>query len=150
MESDPPTPNDDPPTPDEEPIAQESDFSLEEYDKRRRRIRNTLFVISGMTLFALAEVIIRRGRSPGIFWIVVLTLLSVAYAGLGLWSMKKPFDALIAAICVYCGFILLNEVVVPGSISHGIIYRIAIMLVLVGQLNIARDCQRMLDAARNL
>ena len=136
-------------TPDEEPIARESDFNLEEYDKHRRRIRTTLFILSGLALLELIEVT-TRGISPRIFLMACLLGMSVVYAGLGFWSMKKPFDALIAAICLFCCFVFINETVVPGSISHGIIIRIAVIVVLASQLNVARDCQRMTDASRNL
>jgi hypothetical protein len=157
MEPDPQKPDEEPstpdeaaaPTPDEEPIAHESDFNLKEYDKHRRRIRNTLFIISGLALFELMEVAASR-KFPGTFGIACLLGISAVYAGLGFWSMKKPFDALIVAICFFCCFIFINETVIPGSISHGIILRIAVIIVLASQLSIARDCQRMIDASRNL
>jgi hypothetical protein len=127
-----------------------SDFSPKELEKHVRRTRNTLFVVGSLLLLAIIQVLKMQGNSFKIELVTFFILMSAFYIGLGFWAKKRPYSALIAAICVYIGAILLNVMVVPDSISKGIIIRIAVLLVLVSGLSNARNCQRMIEASENL
>jgi hypothetical protein len=80
----------------------------------------------------------------------ITVLMAGIYVALGFWTRKKPYTALIVALCVFCGTILLNGIIQPVTIFYGIIIKIAIILALVLGLSNARDCQRMMTAAKQV
>jgi hypothetical membrane protein len=125
-------------------------LSTEEFEKHVRRTRNTLFVVAGLLLLAIIQVLKAQDNSFKIGLVTFFILMSAIYIGLGFWARKRPYSALIAAICVYIGSILLYEMIAPGSLSRNIIIRIAVILVLVSGLSNARKCQRMIEASENL
>jgi hypothetical protein len=137
-------------TPDEQPIFQESDFSMEGYDKPVRRARITLFVIAGLILITLYQVLPFNDDPARMITAGLIVLLAAIYVTLGFWTRKKPYTALIVALCIFGGSILLDAIFEPVSILNGIIIKIAIVLVLISGLSNARDCQRMMAAAKQL
>jgi hypothetical protein len=138
------------PTPNEEPIFQQSDFSMEGYDRPVRRARITLFIIAGLILISLYQVLPFNDDPVRMITAGITVLMAGIYVALGFWTRKKPYTALIVALCVFCGTILLNGIIQPVSIFYGIIIKIAIILALVLGLSNARDCQRMMSAAKQV
>lgn len=138
------------PTPEEESVFQPSDFSMEGYDKHVRRARISLFVVAGLILVPIYQLLPVDGDSARMIGIGILIGMSAIYVALGFWSYKKPYTALVIALCLYCATILVNTIMVPASLFYGIIFKIGIIVVLVISLSNARDCQRMMEASKNL
>jgi hypothetical protein len=138
------------PPPNDEPILQASDFSMEGYDKPVRRARITLFIIAGLVLISLYQVLPFNDDSARMIAAGIILLEAGIYVALALWTRKKPYTALIVGICFFGGTILLNAILQPVSIFYGIIIKIAIIVALIAGLSNARDCQRMMTAAKQL
>jgi hypothetical protein len=138
------------PTPEEEPLFQPADFSMEGYDKHVRRARNALFIIAGLILVPIYQLLPVSGELVRVIAILLLIGMSGIYVALGFWSYKKPYTALVVALCLFCVTILANAILSPVSIFYGILFKIAIIVVLVASLSNARDCQRMIEASKNV
>jgi hypothetical protein len=138
------------PTPEEESVFQQSDFSMEGYDKHVRRARTSLFIIAGLMVVPIYQLLPVNDSPARMTAIGIMIAMSVAYVALGFWSYKKPFTALVIALCLFCITILANAIMIPASLFYGIIFKIVIIVVLVSSLSNARDCQRMIEASKNL
>jgi hypothetical protein len=138
------------PTPNEEPILQASDFSMEGYDKPVRRARITLFIIAGLILITLYQVLPFNDDPVRMITAGIIVFEAGIYVALALWTRKKPYTALIVSLCLFGGTILLNAVIQPASLFYGILIKIAIIVALIAGLSNARDCQRMMAAAKQL
>lgn len=127
----------------EETIFPEEEFSMEGYDKHIRNARIILFVVAALQLIPL----INLGRyelDAKIFLIGVSVLSAAIFAGLAFWTKQKPFIALLIALVVYAGLIILN-VVLGGAqtILTGIIFKVIIIVSLVLGLRNAKEADDM-------
>src|SRR6266699_1805888 len=85
----------------QETIFSENEFSMEGYDKHIRQARNTLFILAGFQLIS-AIYLFSISDTP-ISWITfaLTCFIAVVFAGLGLWSKKKPYTAIVTALIIY-------------------------------------------------
>jgi hypothetical protein len=138
------------PTPNEEPLLQESDFSMEGYDKHVRRARIILYIIGGLILLTLFTLLPFDSNPVRIFLAVYIVLMGGGYIALGFWSKRKPYSALVTALCIFVGSITLSVILQPSSFFSGLIFKIIVIVVLVLGLGNARDCQRMMEQSKKL
>lgn len=130
------------PKPDqEESIFYEADYSMKGYDKHIKNARILLFIIAGIQFLPL----VFAGPIPEEdWWFIIGEIIfkAVVYAGLALLTYKKPYTALVIAVCFYVGWILLMAVVVDWTylIRGWLINLIAIVLLITGIRN-AKEAQ---------
>ncbi|HKH63529.1 MAG TPA: hypothetical protein VKA49_21980 [Flavitalea sp.] len=130
-------------------IFDEAELLGEGYDKHVRRARNTIFVVA-TTQFVVGLVI-------GFSWpeeskwisIGIMSIVAVIFACLGFWAIKKPYQAILIGLTLYCGLILLDLIVDPAAIVRGIILKIFIIIYLVMGLNNAGQTVRIKKALGN-
>ena len=129
-----------PAEPQEESIFQESDYSMEGYDKHIRNARNMLFIVAGVECIGFFSVGDQpepaRSITIGILLFVVLV-----FVGLAFWTKKKPFAALLTALILYGSLLLLDAVFDPSTIYKGLLLKIAIIVSLVTGLRNAKEAQ---------
>jgi peptidoglycan/LPS O-acetylase OafA/YrhL len=121
------------------------DFSMDGYDKHIRQARNAIFVAAGILLLNLIILLYNLPGGYEYAWIDIL-LWGAFIAGfivLGFWTKKKPYYAIIGALVLYGGFILLNAVIDANTIFKGIIFKIAIIVYLIKALSDAKEAQQM-------
>ena len=119
--------------------------SMEGYDKPVRNARILLFVIAGLQLVA----IFFMPELPELQkWITIgiYVIFSAIFAALALWTKKKPYTAIITALCVYSGLILLAAAFNPVSIIQGWLLKIVVYGLLIVALKNAKEVQEWLDA----
>ena len=124
--------------PQEESIFEESDYSMEGYDKHIRQARNALFVVAAIQLFGVffvkAENEMARNISMGI-----LAFTALIFVGLAFWTKKRPYTALMTALIIYGSLVLLDAIVDPSTIIKGIVLKIGIIIVLISGLRNAKE-----------
>jgi hypothetical protein len=121
--------------------------SMEGYDKPVRNARILLFVIAGLQLIPLLLMPpmedIEKYITIGIY-----VLFAGIFAALALWTKKKPYTAIITALCVYTGIILLAAYFQPSSIFQGLILKVIVYVMLIVGLRNAKDVQEWLDSKK--
>lgn len=137
-------------TPEEnkETIFEGEEFSTEGYDKHIKQARVAIFITAGLVLLSL---IISIAIAPSIdydtLWIVcgVYGIFVGGFIVLGFWVKKKPYTAIICALCLYGLYIALNAYFDISTLYSGWMVKVAIIVVLIKGLNDAREAQRMKD-----
>jgi hypothetical protein len=98
---------------------------LEEQKKAIAKARNILFILAGINLvFGLI-----LGVALAFDWLILISSILGAgiYLGLGIWSLKKPFAAILSGFFVYIVILVLTALADPGSLVHGFIWKILII-----------------------
>lgn len=128
-------------------IFTEEDFISQGYDKHIRQARNAIYAAA---IFLIINVILLVVTLPGSYeylWIDLL-LWGVFIAGfimLGLWTKKKPYYAIVAALILYGIFIAINAVLDISTLWKGMIFKIGIIVYLVKGMSDAKEAQEMKD-----
>jgi hypothetical protein len=132
--------------PQQETIFDESELLGEGYNKHVRRARNTIFVVAAVQL--LFGLIMGFSGPADSKWITIgiMVIISGIFAALGFWANKKPYNAILIALILFCGLIILDVVFDPASIIRGIIFKIFIIVYLIAGLNNARETLRLRQA----
>jgi UDP-N-acetylmuramyl pentapeptide phosphotransferase/UDP-N-acetylglucosamine-1-phosphate transferase len=124
--------------PQEESIFQESDYSMEGYDKHIRTARNMLFIVAGVQLLGLFAVKDMEDPARSIT-IGIVVLVALLFAGLALWTKKRPYAALLTALILYGSLLILDGIFEPSTLYKGIVLKIAIIVALISGLRNAKE-----------
>lgn len=136
-----------PQQPPQEDLLQPSDFSMEGYDKHIKNARNTLFVLAGLTLILNLWVLLPiDGDLAKMISLCIIAGVCGLFLGLAFWTKKRPYTAILIALIVYSVLIILGWILEPTSIIKGILFKIAIIVLLVRGLRNAKESQDMLEA----
>jgi len=126
----------------EETIFDESDFSLEGYDKHVKNARNMLFVIGALQLLPLLFL----GPLPvqhRLLIAAVSIIVSLIFFVLALWTKQRPYAALLAASIVYVALIAINGFLDPTTLLKGAVVKAIIIVLFILGIRNAREAQRM-------
>lgn len=119
--------------------------SMEGYDKPVRNARILLFVIAALQVIP----IFMMPELPDLEkWITIGIYLLFAgiFAALAFWTKRKPYTAIITALSIYTGIIVLAAVFEPASIFQGWLIKIIVYVLLIVALRNAKDVQEWLDS----
>ena len=124
---------------------------LSDQKKNLQRAQLILFAIGGLNFITVAVQYYNwRIFDP---WIMAEPLfLGLAFTGLGAWSTKKPYPAIITGLVLYGLLWLLGAIVSPVTIFSGLIIRIFIVTGLVVGFKSAREYKRLqneIDKTKN-
>ena len=128
----------------EETIFEESDFSLQDYDKHIRNSRIMLFIIAGLQLLPLLFL----GPLPTGSRLLISAIsifVSATFFVLAVWTKQKPYTALFIAAMVYIALVAVNGILEPKTLLQGALVKVIIMVLLILGLRNAREAQRMKD-----
>ncbi len=128
----------------EESIFSENEFSLQGYDKHIKQARNAIFFAGGILLVNVL-IMLMRAEQYEYIWLDVLIwgVFIAGFAFLGFYCKKKPYTAIVAALCLYVLFILLNAALDVTTIYKGILLKIVIIVLLVKGINDAKQAQEL-------
>ena len=73
-------------------------------------------------------------------------LTALVFLAFGLWTKKKPYTAILAALIFYGLLLLADAIYDPTSLLRGVIMKIFIVVYLIRGLDQARDAQRLKEA----
>jgi UDP-N-acetylmuramyl pentapeptide phosphotransferase/UDP-N-acetylglucosamine-1-phosphate transferase len=126
--------------PQEESIFTESDYSLEGYDKHIRRARNMLFFVAVVQLIGLFTITDQEETARYITMGFII-LIALIFAGLALWTKKKPYAALLTALILYGSLLILDGVFEPSNLYKGLVLKIGIIVSLISGLRNAKEAE---------
>jgi hypothetical protein len=128
----------------EESIFNEEEFSMKGYDKHIRNARILLFVLAGFTLLLLINA--APFDSPArIISGGIIVLFAGIFAGLALWTKKKPYTAILCALIFYIALIGIAAIMDPTTIWQGWIWKIVIIILLILGLRNGKESQDMME-----
>jgi asparagine N-glycosylation enzyme membrane subunit Stt3 len=129
-------------------------IEMEGYELGVRKARNALFWAGGLIfageMFSMYQ--LGYGFDPTIFGIALF--MAAVFVGLGLWTRKKPYTALVTGLIAFILFVILSGVVgyiewgAEGFFTNmvrGIFIKIVILAALVKGLRDARALQTARD-----
>ena len=120
--------------------------SMEGYDKPVRNARIILFVIAVLQLIPIFT--LPDGLSELARWIAIgiQVFLAGVFVALGFWTKRKPYTAIITALCVFTGIILLEAVLSgPLTLVKGWLIKAVVYGLLITALRNAKEVQEWLD-----
>jgi hypothetical protein len=126
----------------------EEDISMEGYDKPVKKARNILFAIAALQFLAGIFLGFQQDGLASIITLGLLTTVAVIFFLLGLWTKRKPFDAIVTALVIYSALMIGDAVFDPSTLIQGIMFKIAIYGLLISALRNARDVQRWKDSQK--
>jgi hypothetical protein len=108
------------------------EIELIDLDEKVERARNSLYWISGLTLFSLVFVAFKPAPDEDISFTVITTIiLSAAFLGLAVWGKTRTSTALISGLSLYLIIHILNALFDPRTLFSGIIVKVIIVVYLV-------------------
>jgi hypothetical protein len=133
------------------------DAELLEYERSQfqhgiRRARNTLFIAGGimfavdmiMLLVQLNEMGDAEINYAYLYGLVAFdTLLLAAFIGLGLWTRRKPYAAMLTGLILFCTVQMIAMVFDPTNIYKGILVKMVVIVTLVAGLKKAKALQQL-------
>ncbi len=143
MENSQPTSNAVNPTP--ESIFTEQEFSMQGYDKHIRQARNAIYTVAAMLAINLAIYSFNIPEGYEYFWIdfAVWSAFIAGFILLAIYTKKKPYYAIVGALCLYAAFVILNAVIDSSTLYKGLIFKIIIVVLLIKGINDAREAQEL-------
>ncbi len=123
-------------------IFNEEELLNSGYDKHIRRARNVLFVVAGIQFFFMLVSLLITQESIDLFSIGIVVFTTSLFIGLGLWTRKKPFTAILIGLIFYCLLVLVDLVFEPVSVFRGLIFKIIVIVYLAKGLTDARQAQQ--------
>ena len=135
--------DDQPKDPNQETIFSPEEFSLEGYDKHIKQARNAIFAVAILLVINLVVLAFSIPENYEYLWIDI-AFWSVFIAGfvlLGLWTKRRPYYAIIGAICLYTIFIVINAAVDISTLYKGIIVKVIVFVLLIKGINDAKEAQ---------
>lgn len=122
-------------------------LSMEGYDKPVRNARILLFVVAA---FMLTPIFMLDDYTslPSIIAIVIYAFCSAVFVCLGLWTKRKPYNAIVGGIIVYSALIVIAAISNPLSIIQGWLVKVVIYSLLIVALNNAKEVQRWKDSLK--
>ncbi len=126
----------------EDTIFDEAELLNKPYDKSIRNARIAIYIIAAAQfLMGIFQAYYTEGKAESLGVFVLTSALSLAYVGLALYSRKKPFNGILAALIVYGLFVVVDLVFDPASIFKGILLKAAVIYYLAKALGDAREMQ---------
>ena len=125
----------------QESLFSESDYSMDGYDKPIRNARIMLFIIAAMQLLPIF-LMGNATQYEKTITIVVSVAVALMFAGLALYTKKKPFVALLLATILFVGLIILNAILMGiSTIASGIVVKIIVIVLLIMGMRNATEAE---------
>jgi len=135
----------------------DTDNELLEYDRDQhragvRKARNTLFIAGGlMFVVDMVLLLIQLNNLDGaeinytyLYGVVGLDiLLLAAFIGLGIWTKRKPYTAILIGLILFCVVQLVAMIGDPTNIYKGVIVKLVVIVSLVSGLKKAKALQQL-------
>ena len=134
-----------PETTSEETIFSGEEFSMQGYDKHIRQARNAIFFVAGLLLLNVIFLIVAAGSDTEYLWIdiAIWGAFIMGFLFLGFYCKKKPYYAIVSALCLYGLFIALNAYIDTSTLFKGILMKIIVIVLLVKGVKDAKEAQEM-------
>jgi hypothetical protein len=106
-------------------VRSSREIDLDDAYKKIKRAGNVLYWIAGVSVIVgLIGYFANKDDSARTALLIVNVVLAIIYAGLGLWSQKKPLTSIISGFSLYAMMVLINAIANPITIFSGIFFKI--------------------------
>ncbi|RYY48533.1 MAG: hypothetical protein EOO06_10020 [Chitinophagaceae bacterium] len=131
--------------PKEDSIFSADEFSMQGYDKHIRQARNAIFFVAVILLINVIFLVATYPAGAEYMWVDLLIwgAFIAGFVFLGFYCKKKPYFAIVGALCLYGLFIALNAYLDITTLYKGIIMKIIVIVLLVKAVNDAKEAQEM-------
>jgi hypothetical protein len=109
--------------------------AIREGKKNITRARNYLFFVAFLNFMTFAF--------AGSIGIIIGLILAGIYVGLALWSIKKPFPALLTGLITYVTLLIFFGILDPINLLAGVFWKIAIIVALVYAIYSVKDIEKL-------
>jgi hypothetical protein len=96
-------------------------------DETTRKGGNALFVAAGFMVLGGLIIMLRDETGDGPILLLINIIVAAMYVGLGFWSKKNPFAAILVGLIIFVSLIIINAIVEPISIIQGIIVKVIVI-----------------------
>ena len=130
----------------------DGDDELEQHDRALyrqgvRKARNALFFAGGiMFTVDMVLILMQRDQLSDIYLYSIIgvdALVLAAFIGLGLWTKKKPYTAILIGLILFCALQIFAMVTDPTNIYKGLIVKAVVIVTLVTGLKKAKALQQL-------
>ncbi|MDR3716157.1 MAG: hypothetical protein P4L51_25420 [Puia sp.] len=97
-----------------------------------------LFIVAGIQLLGLFGIKAAEGPERTLT-VGIVVFIALVFAGLGLWTKKKPYAAILTALIFYGALLILDAVFEPASLFSGLLLKIGIIVALISGLRNAKE-----------
>jgi len=96
-------------------------------DKKKsiNKARYLLYILAGLNL--IVGIVLSVTEDSGIVYLIGGLISAGIYLGLGIWSDKKPFAAILSGLFVYIVFNVINAIDDPHTIYKGLLLKLIII-----------------------
>jgi len=128
-----------------ETIFSADEFSLKGYDKHIRQARNAIFAVAVLLVINIFVSGFNLPEGYEYLWmdLFIWGFFIAGFIFLGFWTKKKPYYAIVGALCLYATFIILNAVLDISTLYKGLLFKIIIVVLLVKGINDAKEAQEL-------
>jgi len=128
-------------------IFTEQEFSIQGYDKHIRQARNAIYAVAILLAINLLIYSFNIPEGYQYFWLdlIIWSAFIAGFIFLAVYTKRKPYHAIVAALILYAAFIILNAVIDISTLYGGFIFKIIIIVLLVKAINNAREAQELQD-----
>jgi len=132
----------------ESSVFDELDIKSQDHQKHIRQARTTIFAVAGIQLFFGIVSGLQFGGNTGWMVFAVTAFIAAIFLGLGFWTRKKPFTAILIALILYSVLLVTDLLMQPATIIKGILIKILVIIFLVRGLKKAWEAERWASAFR--
>ena len=121
------------------------DFDRHIYEQGIRKARNALFFAGGILFVGgVVMTLMQRDQMDETFLLInigIEALILGIFIGLGFWTKRKPYTALIAGLVIFCIIHIIAMINDQSNIYKGIIVKIAVVAALISGIKNAKKLQ---------
>jgi len=122
-----------------------NDIQKDIWDTESKKTRNSIFIIGGILL--LSDLIaLSMAHSLDSSTFIYVLIVPLIYAGVGFFALTKPMVAIVIAISIFVGIVLMNLYLMGArSILSGFLIKAVVIFFMISGFRHARDA----ESARN-
>jgi hypothetical protein len=124
-------------------VRNSREIDLDDANNKIKKAGYVLYYIAGATvIMGLIAYTTTKDKETAQFTLITNVILAVIYAGLGLWSNRKPLAVIISGFSLYVLILVLNAVVSPLTIVSGIFFKIIVIGFFIRGVKSAIDAEK--------
>jgi hypothetical protein len=113
---------------------------LADQKKAVNKARIVLYVLAGLNLlYGIVYCLVINESIP---ILMVCIIFSGTYLGLGLWSRKQAFPAILTGFLLYVSMLVISAILDPGTISGGAFFKLLIIVGFIYGFKGAKDSKK--------
>ena len=126
---------------------EQNEYDREQYRAGIKKARNALFFAGGLMFVVDMFMLLMQNEQMSETYLAILiafdVILLASFIGLGFWTKRKPYTAILVGLILFCAVQVLAMIGDPTNIYKGVIVKVVVVASLISGLKKARALQRM-------